>query len=347
MTRFPIHHIACIVCTLLVAAGLLVIPAPALELSSSGSAGSQAISNGDYVTLNGVATGHPRNGLQVWVIGKNYLRIDTVNVNADNSFTYELKPADTQNLASGQYYVVVQHPMMNGQFDIYYESSTGRVVNRQQGSGGMSVYQMSGSGSLQGPDSAQALINAISSQDVDDMFTTYTFSIEPPAAFIDPIGDHAVGDRFTITGSTNLAVGDDLLVEITSSSFKPTSKSSPSGFSGASGMVKVVPGTKGYNLWSFDVDSSSFTPDEYLVKVAGVTVDVTGSTTFNVVERLPATATAVPVITAAAAPQNPAGTVAVQSPAAQSPAPTRKSPFIPALAVLACAAVLMGRQFRN
>ena len=69
--------------------------------------------------VNGIATGHPRNGLQVWLVGTNYVKIDSVPVNADNSFSYELKPADTRNLAPGQYMVLIQHPMMNGEFDIY------------------------------------------------------------------------------------------------------------------------------------------------------------------------------------------------------------------------------------
>ena len=283
MTLSAQYRMACIVSALLLASISLFIPAAAVELSSGGT---NAISNGDPVTLRGIATGHPQSGLQVWVIGNNYLKIGTIDVNQDNTFTYELKSTDTRNLASGQYFVVVQHPMMNGEFDVYYNSATGRVINRQQGTGGMTIYQMSGSGSLQGPDSAQALVNAISSQDIDDTFTTYTFMINPPAAFVEPVGTHAVGDKFTISGSTNLAAGDDLLVEITSSSFKPTQKNTAGGFSGASGTVKVVRGTSGTNRWSFDVDASEFAPDEYIVKVSGVTIDVTGSTTFNIVDRL-------------------------------------------------------------
>jgi hypothetical protein len=47
-------------------------------------------------------------------------------------------------------------------------------------------------------------------------------------------------------------------------------------------MVKVVAGNGGENTWSFDVDTSTFTPDEYIVKVSGVEQDATASTTFNV-----------------------------------------------------------------
>ena len=55
-------------------------------------------------------------------------------------------------------------------------------------------------------------------------------------------------------------------------------------------------GTNGYNQWSLDVDASAFKPDEYIVRVSGITLDVTDSTTFNIVERLPTTV-ATPVVT--------------------------------------------------
>jgi trimeric autotransporter adhesin len=287
MIRYPFSRLNWSVCLFVIALVALILPASALDLGTAGYGTTSAgtISNGDPVTLHGIATGHPRNGLQVWVISKNYLKVTTIPVNNDNTFEYELRSPDTRNLASGQYFVVVQHPMMNGQFDVYYDSSSGSVINRELGSGGSQIFKMSGSGSLQGPDSAQALVSAISSQNIDDSFTTYAFTINPPSAFIDPIGDHAIGDRFTIQGSTNLAVGDNLMVDITSSSFKPTQKSGSGEFSGANGMVTVVPGSGGLNHWSFDVDASAFKADEYIVKVSGVTIDVTSSTTFNIVER--------------------------------------------------------------
>ncbi len=114
-------------------------------------------------------------------------------------------------------------------------------------------------------------MRAINNQNVDDSFTTVSFFMSSPATLIRPIGTKYVGDTFTITGSTNLAVGNTLMVEITSSSFKPTQKVQSGEFSGASGTVQVMPGTNGYNRWSFDVDSSTFRPDEYLVKVSGMT----------------------------------------------------------------------------
>jgi hypothetical protein len=55
----------------------------------------------------------------------------------------------------------------------------------------------------------------------------------------------------------------------------------------------VVAGNGSKNQWSFAVDATTFKPDEYLVRVSGVTIDVTGSTTFNILEK-PVTTIATP-----------------------------------------------------
>jgi hypothetical protein len=284
---------------ILLACVLLVLPpVTAISLSPGNSfSGAPSIANGDSVYIHGIATGHPRDGLQVWLFGNNYVKITSVSTNADNSYEYELRPADTRSLAPGQYFVLIQHPMMNGQFDVYYDAASGKVFNRQLGTG-TAIFQLMNAGSLQTPTSANALMQAINNQNIDDTFASTSFIINPPTAFINPVGERHVGEQFIITGSTNLAAGDNLMVEITSSSFKPTYKSQNAEFSGAAGTVTVQQGTGAMNKWSFPVDATSFKPDEYFVKVSGVTVDVTGSTLFNIVAVQATTiATPAPVIT--------------------------------------------------
>jgi hypothetical protein len=315
---------------------ILMPSSAAITLTPGDSGSSSAIANGDPVFIRGIATGHPQNGLQVWIIGYNYLKIDTVQVNEDNTYSYELKSSETQGLASGQYYVVVQHPMMNGQFDIIYAPGSGGVINRQLGNG-TRIFQITGPGSLQSPDAAHALVRAISSQDVDDSFSTVSFFVSSPATLIKPIGTKYIGDKFTITGSTNLAVGDALMVEITSSSFKPTQKAQSGEFSGSTGTVQVMPGTNGFNRWSFDVDTSTFKPDEYLVKVSGVTIDVTGSTTFTLIDRPPTTLETVAIVTTTAP------VTAAQSTLPQPSPTTPKSPPLFSLVTCSIAVAAVAR----
>jgi hypothetical protein len=274
-------------CCVLILLFLLVLIAPvtALTLTAGETRSSTAvIAKGDPVYVRGIATGHPQQGLQIWFIGNNYAQVTTTSVASDSSFEYELTSSDTRNLAPGQYFVLIQHPMMNGQFDIIYNAATGQVINRQQGNG-MAIFTLTGQGSLQSADAASALMNAVNSQNIDDMFTTVSFFVTEPDAFIDPIGEHEVGEKFSITGTTNLAVDDDLMVEVYSSSFAPTGKGQPNEFSGKSGIVKVQPGSGSSNRWSFDIDASVFKPDEYIVKVTAVSQQVTGTTTFSIVPR--------------------------------------------------------------
>jgi len=330
---------------LAVCIALLAVPVSAVTLTpGSSTAGSATISNGDPVYINGIATGHPQNGLQVWLVGYNTAKISTVTVNADNTYSYELKSADTQNLASGQYLVIVQHPMMNGQFDIVYSPATGKVINRQLGDG-MSIFQLTNGGSLQSTDAASALMRAINSQNIDDTFATASFYINPPQALINPIPDHRVGDTFTISGSTNLAVGDKLMVDVYSSSFTPTSKSQSGEYSGVSGVVEVMPGSNGYNQWSFAIDATNFKPDEYMVKVSGIIQDVTGSTTFNILQALPAT-TAV-TVTAESTPDVTLPVSAAATPATSAASPTTQKSPVPVVVCagsLFCAGIALHRK---
>jgi PGF-CTERM protein len=190
-------------------------------------------------------------------------------------------------------------------FDIYQGTGTPTsqtdgsnfVFNNQlgnSGTGGTKVFALLGAGSLQGSDAAEALVDAINDPNVDDTYTKLQFLIENPVITITPIGDKHVGDKFTIAATTNLAVDDEVLFEVYSSSFKPTQKSQSGEFSGATGTVKVAKGDSGLNKLSFDVDASTFKPDEYIIQESAVLQSATGSALFNVLEG--AAPTAVPTV---------------------------------------------------
>jgi uncharacterized secreted protein with C-terminal beta-propeller domain len=56
---------------------------------------------------------------------------------------------------------------------------------------------------------------------------------------IDPIPDHYIGEKFTITGTTNLPADAEMLVQVYSSSFSPTQKSQSGEFSGSTGTIRA------------------------------------------------------------------------------------------------------------
>ena len=244
------------------------------------------VAKGDDLTLTGTAQGDP-DTVAVWVFGKNYQRLaDGTTVEDDGSFEYELLGGVTKDLAAGQYFVVIQHPMMNKDFDIF-ESTTQAGWIAGSLASGFNPVKISG---LQASDAATALINALDSPNIDDTYVKLTFVVEEAQIFIDAIGDKAAGSTFTVTGTTNLAVGDTLNIEVTSAAFQPTSKSEASGFGSVAGTTEVKQGD-GANTWSFEVDGASFKPDQYIVKVESIETSTTATATFNVVEAVPTTQT--------------------------------------------------------
>jgi PGF-CTERM protein len=313
----------------------------------SATASQSTVAKGDRIYITGVAEGSP-NSVMIWILGKNKYLKATESVNSDASFKYEVTQDTTKNLASGQYFVVAQHPMQNGKFDI----NTVGVYNVNDANNDLWVYnlqlkdsvcpvggtcytkifKLGGAGSLQGSDAAEALVQGINDANVDDTYTKLQFLVEEPVIRIDAIGDKHVGDKFTITAQTNLAVDDEILVQVYSSSFKPTDKSQSGEFSGATGTVKVTKGDSGMNKISFDIDSSTFKPDEYIVTAQAVIQDnAVGTALFNVLETPVVTATPVVAVTTAAAPTAVATTVVTTVP---TPVPTTKSPGYGALIAL-------------
>ncbi len=222
----------------------------------------------------------------IWILGKNYVLYTTESVNSDSTFEYEVTDGTTANMAAGQYFVVAQHPMYNDRLDVYPKGDY--VVGPYPIAGQENIiFKLMGAGSLQGSDAAEALVTALNNPSVDDTYTKLQFLIEAPVIRINPIGEKMVGDKFTLSGTTNLAVDDEILVEVVSSSFAPTTKTQSGEFSGATGTVKVQKGTDGFNTWSFPVDAATFKPDEYIVTVSGITVSQSASALFNVVEVKP------------------------------------------------------------
>lgn len=265
------------------------------------------VAKGDKLLITGTAQGNPDN-VYVWIFGKNYRALaKSASVESDGSFEYKLESGDTKDLTAGQYFVVVQHPMTNG----YGVTASGTTIKAP----GMTAVDLA---TLQASDAATALVNALDSPNVDDTYTKLTFVIEEPQIFIDPIGDKEAGSKFTISGTTNLAVGDKLIIDVTSAAFQPSKKTETSGFASASGTVTVEKGD-GMNKWSFEVDATGFKPDQYIVKIESVETDTTQTANFNVVEPKPTTqptgnVTVQPTGTATTATTTAPATTPTQSP---------------------------------
>jgi PGF-CTERM protein len=309
-------------------------------------ASAAVVAKGDELKITGVAEGKPSN-LAVWMFGTNLYLADTATVKDDGTYSYTVSRGTTQNLATGQYFAVVQHPMYNGMFDVA-EVVEGGVTRVYDTSGNFFI--AAGPGRLQGSDAATALVDLINGANIDDTYTKLSFVVEDASIDIVAIPDKNVGDTFDVTGTTNLAPGDNLLVTILSSSFEPTDKSQASGFSGVSGSTKVVKGEQG-NTFNFTVDTAQFQPDSYEVKVESVEAAASGTATFNVVEG--GAVTAAPTtpttnvttnVTGTAATATAATTANGNGTATATPTPTPGFGAVVALVGLGAVAVLVLRR---
>ncbi|HVP50008.1 MAG TPA: hypothetical protein VMT56_02175, partial [Candidatus Bathyarchaeia archaeon] len=165
------------------------------------SASTNTLAKGDKLEITGTAEGKPDN-VFVWIFGKNYRSLsNSQDVDSDATFDYTLDRPDTADLYAGQYFVVVQHPMMNGIADVVATAAgTGATGNPSTTwTGGAPTVVLSG---LQASDAATALVDLLNSPNVDDTYTKLSFMIEEPWIRIDTIGDKFVGDTFKITGTT-------------------------------------------------------------------------------------------------------------------------------------------------
>ena len=278
-----------VVTLLIVFIAILGITVPAAA-SMSGSL--HATAKGDSIFIEGHAYGSPGAGVAVWIFGNNYYLRDTQSVESDASFSYELTGSRTGQMAPGQYFVVVQHPMANNRFDVIEDTTTtaGTTYVRMRGSvatSGADVFIAEGSGRLQGSNAAEALIRLLDNQNIDDTYMRTTFLLEEPRIGIEVPDTIYTTERFIITGRTNMAVGNDLLIEVVSSAFGHTSKTKPEPFSGTSGIAKVVPGDAFSQRFFFEVDPASFPPDDYTVRVESVKTGQVATTTFTVLEGMP------------------------------------------------------------
>jgi|GEM_PF-3322473 len=258
------------------ATALITIKNPFISATMSRS----IVARGDECFITGTAEGNP-NSVYLWVFGMNYrLLQNPINVNADASFSFNFTRSLTKKLEPGQYFVVVQHPGQNGRADIRTSipgESTDIILKEPTEAGsGVTIINAS---QMRPGDAAEKLLEMLNLPGVDDIYTKLAFLVEEPYVNIDPIKPKVIGESFTITGSTNLNVDDELLIE-----FKlnlPSESNPQSGRSfGLSGVCRVIRG-ESENKWSFDVDGSNLVKGRYILEVTSLE---TGQKTKTIIE---------------------------------------------------------------
>lgn len=145
------------------------------SVNATVSAGRPAV--GEPVTISGTTFGSMMSsGVQIWVFAGNYVNVSTVPVNPDGTFS---RTYTSTGLPPATYYVFVQSPGPNGDYNIDFQESgiySGQVVNTKTNA---LIFNFTGTGSVRDAAAAQQLSDAINNQGVDDAYTKLTFDLIP------------------------------------------------------------------------------------------------------------------------------------------------------------------------
>jgi len=109
-----------------------------------------------------------------------------------------------------------------------------------------------------------------------------------PEILVNPIGDHVIGDNFSLNGTTTLEAGQGIHISV----YASTCDCAPIGQNDKIGEdplvfeqdATVTSGVCGENIWSVSVNASKFRADEYVVTAGAVNRNVTGTSLFSIVE---------------------------------------------------------------
>jgi hypothetical protein len=238
------------------------------------------VAKGDRLFITGTALGVEYQKLQIWIFGEAFFHVDIIRANPDSSFMVDLTHLVKEKLAIGQYFGVVQHPMMNNEFDVYPDNQKENVLSNSPKKG-THLFSLKISKQISGFNFAKNLLTALNDPGIDDSYTKLQFFVEAPVIRIDAVGNKRSGDKITITATTNLTVDDEVLCKIfQSGSFEK--KDQFDEFYSATGIIKVLKGNSGLNNLSFSVDTTSWKPEKYVVKFTAMVLDVTNEITFNI-----------------------------------------------------------------
>jgi len=137
-------------------------------------ASSTTLTPGNGFQITGTAGGAPAS-VNIWIFGPDYyggydgaLEVWSASVEADGTFEYVLEGSETYALQNGRYYVIVQHPV-DYNFGVMADTTTGVIYG-----GGVANVTLT---TLLAFDAATALITALDSPGVDDIYTRLDFEV--------------------------------------------------------------------------------------------------------------------------------------------------------------------------
>ena len=216
--------------------------------------------------------------VKFYIFGTNYFfdgGKDGADKDTTNQFTLKLSEDNTsaKNMSTGQYFAVFQHPMYDGDFNImvndttFYLNTSGNAVDNSWTPKNGASTKLFNVYDRQTANAAQALCDALDSQNIDDMYVKYSFFVvgEDASFTISEIPSTiAQGETLTISGVSTAAAGDTVKVEMLSTAFAAVPKETV----GSAAFIVVTTDVAEDGTWEVTLDTSDLNVDEYSLKVA-------------------------------------------------------------------------------
>lgn len=224
------------------------------------------IAYGDPVVIDGVAEGSPPS-VAVWIIGPDYFNRTTEVINPDGTFASVIDGTTTWNMPPGEYYCIVQHPMTNDTFDVYFGNEGVWIGIYDTLDNYLTITE---DGTINASEAFTAITGMLDNPLLDDTYATSSFVLGPAYVLVDEAAGVPMGEPLILTGRSNLLAGSTLVVTVANSSEVTM----------ASGETTVQPS----GTWSFETGTAGFDLGEYLVWVFCSAYETGDQTGFDIIE---------------------------------------------------------------
>jgi PGF-CTERM protein len=200
-----------------------------------------------------------------YIFGTNYFAYGKTENHPENDegeeilkeFVVELNETQTKGMDAGQYFAVFQHPMYDKELNI---EAVGTAIML----GEVTLFNVD---VRQTANAAQALCDALDTQNIDDMYVKYSFFVvgEDESFTISDIPTEvAKGDKIVISGVDTANAGKTVQVEMISTAFAAVPKDTVV----YSAFIVVTTEVAKDGSWEITLDTSDLNVDEYSLSVA-------------------------------------------------------------------------------
>ena len=233
-----------------------------------------------HSTLAGFNTSKNR----VWIFGPNTAMIVNAVPNRDNKSNLTISPEFTYRLKNGTYDALFEYPDDSGHFNL--NNNNRNYPNWITNQNGDLILDFSAvqNGGISGRDAADIIEKTVAASGKDRKVERITMNVTEAWIRINPVRDLIVGEKFSVTGTTNIPVGDILDVAVYSANYKPSTKSMQGETSSLKyGMVSVRKGPCDYNIWGdITIDTKYQKPDLMMLTVNAEKQEAYTTQLFNI-----------------------------------------------------------------